>query len=129
MHIVTKNHICGTYWLVGGCWWWFVVILVVFGDFSVFSVIFVVQICHICCHICIIFLILFHATSAIFYTNLNHTRGQLWSEVWRTCRTFSGRKWLLKEKIAIFWHKYWFFEKIFFWSIMPPGISGNINLS
>ena len=42
------------------------VILVVFGDFSVFSVIFVVQICHICCHICIIFVILFHATSAIF---------------------------------------------------------------
>ena len=59
MHIVTKNHICGTYWLVGGCWWWFVVILVVFGDFSVFSVIFVVHICHICCHICIIFVILF----------------------------------------------------------------------
>ena len=42
------------------------VILVVFGDFSVFSVIFVVQICHICCHICIIFVILFFGTSAIF---------------------------------------------------------------
>ena len=41
------------------------VILVVFGDFSVFSVIFVVQICHICCHICIIFVILFYGTSAI----------------------------------------------------------------
>ena len=42
------------------------VILVVFGDFSVFSFIFVVQICHICCHICIIFVILFYGTSAIF---------------------------------------------------------------
>ena len=42
------------------------VILVVFGDFSVFSVIFVVQISHICCHICIILVILFFGTSAIF---------------------------------------------------------------
>ena len=39
------------------------VILVVFGDFLVFSVIFVVHICHICCHICIIFVILLHGTS------------------------------------------------------------------
>ena len=124
MHI--KNHICGTCWLVGGCWWWFVVILVVFGDFSVFSVIFVVQICHICCHICIIFVILFHGTSKVsmcheifFYTNLIHPRGQLWAELLQTLRTFSGRKWLLKEKIAIFWHKYWFFEKIFFGRLCP----------
>ena len=42
------------------------VILVIFGDFLVFSVIFVVHICHICCHICIIFVILFFGTSAIF---------------------------------------------------------------
>ena len=35
-----------------------------------------------------------------------HPRGQLWAELLQTLRTFSGRKWLLKEKIAIFWHKY-----------------------
>ena len=104
--------ICGDF----GCFWWF------FGVFS-----------HICCsylsyllsylyHICHTFfwhIGNFYGTSKIFYTNLIHTRGQLWSEVWRTCRTFSGRKWLLKEKIAIFWHKYWFFEKFFFGRLCP----------
>ena len=55
------------------------VILVIFGDFLVFSVIFVVHICHICCHICIIFVILLHATSkrimprTIFFTQFLFT--------------------------------------------------------
>ena len=57
------------------------VILVIFGDFLVFSVIFVVHICHICCHICIIFVILFHATSKVsmwhefFFTQILFTPG------------------------------------------------------
>ena len=41
------------------------VILVIFGDFLVFSVIFVVHNCHICCHICIIFVIKIYATSKV----------------------------------------------------------------
>ena len=109
MHIVTKNHICSTYWLVGGCWWWFVVILVIFGDFLVFSVIFVVHICYICCHICIIFVILFHGTSKVsmcheifFYTILVHPLGQLWAELSQTSRTFSGQTWLFLGKNSLF---------------------------
>ena len=94
MHIVTKNHICGTYWLVGGCWWWFVVILVVFGDFSVFSVIFVVHICHICCHICIIFVILFYGTSAISMCHKNffdvpRKLPMCHEKVWANCSVYS----------------------------------------
>ena len=121
MHIVTKNHICGTYWLVGGCWWWFVVILVVFGDFLVFSVIFVAHICHICCHICIIFVILFHATSTIFMPHRQFFTQILFTpELSQTSCTFSGQKWLFLGKKAIFWHKYWFFEKkIFFGRLCP----------
>ena len=127
MHIVTKNHICGTYWMVGGCWWWFVVILVVFGDFSVFSVIFVVHICHICCHICIIFVILFYGTSTIsmchkfFFTQILFVPGGNFGPNCRArCARLVVENGFFRKKIAIFWHKYWFFE-IFFLVDYAPG--------
>ena len=132
MHIVTKNHICGTYWLVGGCWWWFVVILVVFGDFSVFSVIFVVHICHICCHICIIFVILFYGTSKVsmchknFFTQFLFTSGGNFGPNPVNPSTHKV------VKMSNFREKSHFLTQILikknFWKIMPPGISGNTNL-
>ena len=111
------------------------VILVVFGDFSVFSVIFVVQICHICCHICIIFVILFYGTSAIlmchknfFYTNLIHTRGNFGPNCHKRHARLVVKNGFFRKKWPFFGTNVDFSKKKI-WSIMPPGISGDINLS
>ena len=105
------------------------VILVVFGDFSVFSVIFVVHICHICCHICIIFVILFYGTSTIsmchkflFTQFLFSPGGKFGPNCCARCARLVVKNGFFRKKILIF-------RKNFFWSIMPLGISGNINLS